>query len=99
MMSNTQTAALIVGTLMPFLITVVKQAGLPRWGNLLISVAACTGAGVLTAWAAGTFKTADVLSAVMVVFVAAQAVYAAYWRNVDLEPKLNDATSIIKSGV
>lgn len=95
-MSNTQAIALIVGIAMPFVITILKQVGFPKWANLLIAAVSCIAAGVLTAWAAGQLNAANVVGAIAAVFIAAQATYAAYWKNTDTDDALNAATSIFK---
>ncbi|MHB8779813.1 MAG: hypothetical protein ACYC55_00305 [Candidatus Geothermincolia bacterium] len=95
-MTNTQAITLLVGILMPALISVLKQCGLNRYWNFLISVAACGIAGTLTVWARGELNLANVLQALATVFVASQAVYAAFWRDSGLETRIDVATSIVK---
>ncbi len=95
-MNNTQAAALIIGGVMPFVITVVKQVGFPKWANLLISAVLCAGAGFLTVWAAGQWSTTNILVTIGLSFGAAQSVYAAYWKGTRTEGLLNQATSVVK---
>jgi len=95
-MDNTQTIALLIGALMPFIITLVKQSGLNRWWNLLIAVASCGIAGTLTVWARGELQWGNWLAVVGVVFVASQAVYAAFWKDSGVETKIDELSSIIK---
>ena len=96
-MTKTQMAALIVGILMPFLVTVLKQHGLSRTWNLVIAIAACAVAGVVVVWAAGTaFTWANVVGIIGLVFTAAQGFYAAYWRNSPAEAIINLKTSLKK---
>lgn len=94
--SNTETIALVIGIVMPLLVTVVKQAGLNKWLNLLICVVACGIAGFVTVWARGELQWGNALAAIATVFVAAQAVYGAFWRWMDIEGIINDKTSLIK---
>jgi len=96
-MTKTQSVALIIGLAMPFLITVIKQAGLNKWWNLGIAVAACAIAGTLTVWAGGNLTAVNILGTIGLVFVAAQAAYTAYWKGTSAEAALNEATSIVKS--
>ena len=93
-MDNTMALAALVGLFMPFLVSIVKQAGLNKWWNLLISAAACSIAGVLTVWLRGELHWASIATAILAVFVAAQAVYAAFWRDAFDNP-INLATSFI----
>lgn len=95
-MSNTEAIAILVGILMPFLITILKQVKFPKWANLLITVIACGAAGVATVWARGDLQWANLAVVTALIFVSAQAVYASYWRSTEVEGKLNDLTSVWK---
>ena len=88
--------SLIVGIVMPLIITIIKQAGLERWVNFAITIIVCAIAGGLTAWACGRLDPANVLGSIAAVFAASQAVYAAYWKGSDIEAEVNEKTSIIK---
>jgi len=95
--TKTQAAAVIIGLMMPFLITVLKQSGINRWWNLAIAVITCAGAGTLTVWASGNLTAANILGTIGLVFVAAQTAYIAYWKGTSAEQALNQLTSIIKA--
>ena len=95
-MDYTTVIAAAIGVLMPVIITIVKQAGLNRWLNLLITVGACAIAGFLTVLARGELTAANVGTAIVAVFVAAEAVYAAFWKDAGIESVLNNLTSLIK---
>lgn len=95
-MDNTAAIALLVGTLMPVIITILKQAGLNRWWNLAIAIVSCGMAGFFTVWARGELDGGNVLVATVLVFTAAQAVYASFWKDSGIETSLNNLTSIIK---
>jgi len=95
-MDYTTMIAAAVGVFMPVLITLVKQWGLPRWANLLIALASCGIAGLLTVLARGELNWADWAAALTAVFVASQAVYAAFWKDSGIETYLNHLTSIKK---
>jgi len=99
-MTNMQAAALIVGVLMPLVVTFLKQSGLTRNWNIAITIAACAAAGALTVWATGGFvgfKLANLLGSIAIVFVASQAAYQAYWKGTGTEAILNIKSSIIKT--
>ena len=96
-MTNAAAAALLIGAVMPFLISVIKQVKFPKWANWLIAAVLCAGAGTLTVWATGGFshfQTANLLVIMATVFVASQAAYAAYWKGTSTEDKLNTLTSV-----
>ena len=95
-MSNPEAISLIVGIVIPLVITIIKQAGLERWVNFVITILVCTAAGTATAWACGQLDPANILGSIAAVFAASQAVYAAYWKGSDVEAEVNEKTSIIK---
>lgn len=95
-MDNPEAIGLIIGIVMPLVITIVKQAGLERWVNLAITIIVCAIAGGLTAWACGQLDPANVLGSTAAVFAASQAVYAAYWKGSEVEAEVNEKTSFIK---
>jgi predicted ABC-type exoprotein transport system permease subunit len=94
-MGKTEAAALIVGVLMPLLVNVLKQAGLPRRWNLLIALAACAGAGAVTSWATGQLTGEAVVVSIAIVFSAAQAAYQMYFRDSKLVEWIDGKTTIV----
>ena len=97
--TNAAAAALIIGALMPFLVTFLKQAGWPKWANMIVTILACGLAGAVTVWATGgfdNFAVGNLLIIIAAVFVASQACYAAYWKNTPTEAAIDVKTSIIK---
>jgi len=97
-MDRVTAAALIIGTLIPFIISLIKQAKLPRWANFVVTVAVCTGAGLLTMYAAGQLSWAswsapNLLVTIGLIFAASQAVYGAFWRDSPVEAPINEKTS------
>jgi predicted membrane channel-forming protein YqfA (hemolysin III family) len=94
-MTNAAAAALLISSIMPFLVTVVKRCNWPKWANILVTIATCAIAGTLTFWATGgfsNFNVANLLIIIAGIFVASQATYAAYWKGTDSEAKLNTLT-------
>ncbi len=99
-MSNMQAAALIVGILMPFVVTLLKQSGLTKTWNIAITIVSCAAAGAITVWATGGFnhlKVMNLLGVIAAVFIASQAAYQAYWKGTSTEAWINIKSSIIKS--
>lgn len=99
-MTNAAAAALIIGALLPFLVTFCKQDGWPKWANEIVTILACGAAGTLTVWAThgfAHFQVGNLLVVIAAVFVASQAAYAAYWKGTGTEAKLNRKSSFAKS--
>ena len=93
-MGNVEAAALIIGIVMPLLITLLKQTGWSGKVNMIVAIVACAGAGVLTAWASGLFTGTAIIVAIATIFSIAQVEYRLFFNN--LEAKLNETTSIVK---
>lgn len=98
-MDYTTMIAAAVGLFMPVIISVTKQAGLNKWWNLLIALASCAVAGFLTVLVRGELNWADLGAAVVAVFIASQAVYAAFWKDSGVDTIIDDITSIKKKPV
>lgn len=95
-MGNVEAMALIVGVVMPLIVTLVKQSGLDRRWNQLIAIVACALAGAGTAWATGQFTGTTVVAAIAIVLATAQVNYNLLWRDTKTEEVLNLVTSIKK---
>ena len=95
-MDYTTVVAGAIGIFMPVIISVVKQVGLNKWWNFLISILSCGLAGFLTVLAAGQLNATDFAAAAVAVFVASQAVYAAFWKDSGLNQIIDYYTSIVK---
>lgn len=95
-MGKTEAAAIIVGIVMPLLITLVKQFGWPAKVNFIIALVSCAGAGVLTAWAFGLFTGTAVIVAIATIFTVAQAEYRLFWQGTQTEELVNLKTSFVK---
>ena len=93
--TNTQVLAGIVGIVMPVIITFVTQAGLSKIYNMLIAIASCLLAGVITVALSGDFS--DLPKAAITIFALSQAAYNLYWKNLNISGTLNEKTSIVKS--
>ncbi len=95
-MGKVEAAALIVGIVMPLLVTLLKQAGWPKKVNFAIALVACAGAGVLTAWASGLFTGTAVIVAIATIFTIAQTEYRLFFAGTEIEQLLNYKSSIVK---
>jgi acyl-coenzyme A synthetase/AMP-(fatty) acid ligase len=85
---------------MPLVVTFLKQDGLSKTWNTVITVLACGAAGAITVWATGGFdhlKLANLIGVIAVVYVASQAAYQAYWKGTGTEALINIKSSIIKT--
>lgn len=95
-MGKVEAAALIIGIVMPLLITLLKQMGWTGKVNMIIAIVACAAAGGLTAWVSGLFTGTAVIVAIATIFSIAQAEYRLFWKGTDTEKLLNYRTSIAK---
>ena len=96
-MTKVQAIAMVVGIAMPFLVTFLKQDGLSKTWNLIISLVACGIAGVVVVWASGaSFTWSNIVGVIGLVFAAAQAIYAAYWSKTAFNAKVGSKTSFIR---
>ncbi len=100
-MGKMEAAALILGVLMPLLAAVLHQVRWPRKVNAAIIIAACAGAGVLTAWAAGqlnwqAFTVEAVVVSVAIVIAAAQSAYQLYFRGSKLVEWIDAKTTYVE---
>lgn len=95
-MDNTTTIALLIGALMPIIISLIKQANLNRWWNLVIALVSCGVAGFVTVWVRGELQAGNLLATIAIVFTAAQAAYASFWRDSTVETKLSSLFNISK---
>jgi hypothetical protein len=99
-MSDTQAWSLLVGFFMTMIISLLKQAGLPKLMNSLIAITSCVIAGLVTAAATGQFHGTTAVAAIAIVFASAQGLYQTFWNIPALsegEAKLSAATSIVKT--
>ena len=76
-MGSTESWALVLGVVMPWLVAVVNKPWWPRRAKAAVAVAASVAGGVLVCLATGAFASGPgtVVGTVMLVLVASQAVY------------------------
>ena len=91
-MTNLQMWALLVGFLMPLLISALQRSTWPNPLRALIAFLACAVAGLVTAWLGGDFNTTDIVSAVLVVLTTALATYKGLWKPTGVSPRIESAT-------
>lgn len=99
--TNTAAAVVLISAAMPFMVTFLKQAGWPKWANMLVTVLSCAVAGTVTVWSAGgfnNFQWENLLIVIGAIFLGAQAAYAAYWKGTPTEATFNEWSSKVKSG-
>lgn len=92
-MSDLEMYSLLVGFFLPLGISVVQQ---PRWPDGLRAVCTfvlCAVAGLGTAYFQGDLTGRRVISAVLLVLVAALTSYRNFWKPTRLAPALEAATS------
>lgn len=97
-MDRVAAAALIIGNMIPFLLSVIVQVKFPRWVKLALSIAICTAAGMLTLYAAGglnwaSWSSQNLLITIGLIFGASQALYASYVKGSPVMTVINEATS------
>jgi len=95
-MTNAAAASLILGCIMPFIVSIVKQINFPKWANWTITLLLCSVMGTVTVWITGgfdNFHIGNLLVVIAGIFVSSQAAYSAYWKGTVTEEKLNALTS------
>lgn len=95
---NTETIALIIGIVLPALISIVKQAGLNRWINTAIAIGTCALAGFVTVWARGEIDWRNWAAAAAIILGVASTVYATFWRPSGIDTWLDNLTSVLQPG-
>ena len=93
LLDNPQALGLIVGVVLPLLTAVVQQPSLPRAARVALAVAVSIVAGTGTVAAAGHFDTANWVTTVAAVLVAAQASYESIWQPTGITGRIETATS------
>ena len=99
----TNPALLIFSALLPIIITLVKQSGLPTQFNAIIAFVAYIVVGIIGAIMSGEALTAEnTVAFITVVTTVGTVAYTLVWKNLGpdddpLEERLNAATSFIRS--
>lgn len=96
-MSNAEIISMFIGGAMPLLISFLKQLSWPKWANLLIAAASCAAAGAMTAWITGQLSAANIIGSMGAAFIAAEALYIAYWKNSGIDTKLSGMFNLAKN--
>ncbi len=96
-MTNAEIISMFIGGAMPLLISFLKQLSWPKWANFLVAGGCCAVAGVLTSWATGQLSATNILGSMGAAFIAAEALYIAYWKNSGIDMKLSSMANISKN--
>lgn len=89
--------SLLVGTLLPLVVSVVQQPRWPDWLRALVTVAICIAVGAGTAFLEGNLTGRTWLSSALVVLVAALATYKGFWKQTGVTDKIESQTSFAKA--
>lgn len=86
----------LVGFLLPLLISAIKQDGLARVWNAIISFVTCAVAALVTSAAHGSLDATNYLASLMTIFTLAAVSYHQLWGPSNLDNIISGATSFIK---
>jgi hypothetical protein len=92
-MTNVQMWAIIVGFFSPLVVALIQQ---PTWSLKLRAVVGFLAAAVFgtgTAYFAGDFNGASLVSGILLVLVSAIASYKGLWQPTGVAPRIETATS------
>lgn len=98
-MSTLDIASLLVGTLLPLLVSVINRAHWPSWGKGAVAIVSSVVAGVITAWATDQLHGKGIAEAVGIVLVAAVGTYKALWQPAGIGPRIEVATTPARTTV
>lgn len=85
--------SLVVGTLLPPLISVIQQPTWPDWVRAVATAAIALVVGGLTAYFTGDLEGKTLVSSFLVVLVAAITTYKGFWKPTSVSPRIEAATS------
>lgn len=99
-MTKVQMWAVLIGLILPYLVSVINQVGWPKWANFSVTIVACILGGLGTVYFAGSLNLAHpdvgvILEAIILVLTASQLVYKTYFKEL-VDSWLNAPTSFIQ---
>lgn len=97
--ANAAVAVVIIGALMPYAVSLLKQVGWPKWANMGVTILLCAIAGTVNVWANNgfnNFRWENLAIVIGAIFLASQAAYAAYWKGTPTEDAFNQRFSHFK---
>jgi len=93
-MENRELWSAVVGILLPAVIAVVKQADWSKAAKTVAALLVCVLAGAVTAYFDGALTPTDLAKDVMVIILAAQTAYRAFWKPSGIDGAIERATTI-----
>ncbi len=92
-MTSDAVVALVVGALLPMLISVVVRSAWPGWLKGAVAVGSSIVAGAVTAWATGQLSSAQgLMQTVVIIFGASMTTYKMFWQPTGIGPAVERAT-------
>jgi peptidoglycan/LPS O-acetylase OafA/YrhL len=86
--------SLLVGSLLPPVMSFIMQPGWSRKAQAFISAAICVLVGAITVYLAGDFKMGEELvTSILLVLISAQTTYRNFWKPTSIAPAIEKATS------
>jgi uncharacterized membrane protein YoaK (UPF0700 family) len=86
----------MVGMLLPLVISLIKQDGLNRAVNSVISVAVCVASAVVTCLAASQLNPHNLLGSFIAIFIASAATYHQFFGPTNIDNLISSATSFLR---
>lgn len=93
-MSNFQSYALLVGSLLPVIIAVVQQQRWPDYVRAGVGLVICAVAAAVTAYAQGDLTAERWGEGLLLVAVAAWSSYQGFWKPTGIAPTVEAKTSM-----
>lgn len=97
-MNNLVMWNLVIGFLLPTLISVLQQPRFSQTVRSLITAVVCVLGGLGTAYFNDQFNTGDVVGSILITMVAAITFYKGFWKPTGVAPSIEDATSTNERG-
>ena len=92
-MSNLEMWALVVGFLLPPVLSILMQSGWSQPVQAFVAFVACAVAGAGTAYFQGDLTGRRFVEAGLVVLVTTIATYKGFWKPTRISPTIEEATS------
>ena len=86
--------AILVGFLLPHLISVITQTHWNSGLKSLVAFSICILAAVLTVWAKGTLNLHDLVGTATVVYLMARSSYAGLWKPLGVSDSIEASTTL-----
>jgi|SRR5687768_10675018 len=94
-MTDVEMWALLVGALLPPLISIIQQPRWPDWFRAVVTVVTCVVAAAVELWLVGNFELGDKLvHSILLTLVAAWAAYGRFWKPTGIAQTIEDKTAV-----